>query len=454
MPATATGRGAQAILDGDAQRAARGAYASTQLGNTMYLEDLERAGVVADGFSTPDGTTRTGAPASDYLLGATLSGSETANLAAMTRSALAASSSNPRINPVMTTPPTVTTGTSAVAGLTNIWGGYPPTRTEAFNFYGGVPTHDGVGYFQFNSTTVNGSYSPSTCRIETVIDSVKVAYRVLNPGGCVARFIVNGQYASLTPLAVPAGEIYITLDFTSAGGRARRTLTMETDCHFQSLSTAPTETLTKPMGRPTRLFVIGDSFASGGGASNKFNSFPQVMADLLGARDLWNNGVGGTGYLTTGGQTTFRQRLGDMVTAAPDIAVIVGGHNDTGVFTPAQVKTELLTYLSAIRAQSVLGRTFLIIAGVNGANQALAVTQPMETAMAAAVTSFGDPQVYFVPQVTNAAGPYFTGTGNTASPNGTGNCDIYIGSDTIHPNDGGHAYMARCLADDIARLVL
>jgi hypothetical protein len=71
MPATATGRGAQVILDGDAQKAARGAYAPTYVGNAARLADLQRTGAVADGAATQDGTTRSGMPASDYLLGDT-----------------------------------------------------------------------------------------------------------------------------------------------------------------------------------------------------------------------------------------------------------------------------------------------------------------------------------------------------------------------------------------------
>lgn len=274
----------------------------------MYLDSLRNNGSVADGFS-PDGTTRTGAAADDYVVGYSGWGV----LRTMGVDAAAARTNNPRVNPVMTTPPVVTTGTAAVSGLTNVWCGYPPTRTDAFNFYGGVPTQDGVGYLEFLSTTVNGNFVPAQCRIETVADAAKISYRVLNPGGCVARFIVDGHYVNATPLAVPSGEIYITLDFTSVGGRGIRVIAMETDCHFQSLSTAPTETLIKPGGRPMRMFVNGDSFTSGGGASNSLDSFPHVLADLLGVRDLWNNGVGGTGYLTTGGQTTFRQRLSDMI---------------------------------------------------------------------------------------------------------------------------------------------
>jgi hypothetical protein len=81
-----------------------------------------------------------------------------------------------------------------------------------------------------------------------------------------------------------------------------------------------------------------------GGASIVYNAFPQVMADLLGIRDIWNGGVGGTGYLATasGTQRNYRQRLSDMITAAPGIVVIEDASNDLA-FTPAAVQTEVMT---------------------------------------------------------------------------------------------------------------
>lgn len=64
MPATATGRGAQVILSGDAQAAARGVYAADLSGNSQGMASLVQAGTAADG-STPDGRTLTGNPAFD-----------------------------------------------------------------------------------------------------------------------------------------------------------------------------------------------------------------------------------------------------------------------------------------------------------------------------------------------------------------------------------------------------
>jgi hypothetical protein len=45
------------------------------------------------------------------------------------------------------------------------------------------------------------------------------------------------------------------------------------------------------------------------------------------------------------------------------------------------------------------------------------------------------------------------GTGNTGSPTGDGNSDIYIGSDNTHWTDAGIAYMATRLAPELKRFL-
>jgi lysophospholipase L1-like esterase len=375
----------------------------------------------------------------------------------MAHSAAVARANNPRVNPIMTTPPTITASGTPTAGLSNVWINTGP-KAAAINYLGGQPALDGALFTQLNSVTVNGGYTPFLGRFEIVADAVKVMFTVLNvAGSATARFIVNGQYVSLTPTAPVAGGGYITLDFTAAGGRAVRTITMEGNAalHFQAVTVGPTETVTRPAGLPQRMFVVGDSWVAAGGASIVYNAFPQVMADLLGIRDIWNGGVGGTGYLATasGTQRNYRQRLSDMITAAPGIVVIEDASNDLA-FTPAAVQTEVMTYLSAIIQQPVLTGVPIVVTGINGGNIPTATTAPFETAIANAVAAINNPLVYFIPNISSPAGPYMTGTGNATAPNGTGNCDLYISSDNTHPNDAGHAYIARCLAADIARLVL
>ena len=60
----APSRGAQVILTGEAQTAARGGLAGDIEGNTIAKRAMEADGTVADG-STPDGSTLTGKPAAD-----------------------------------------------------------------------------------------------------------------------------------------------------------------------------------------------------------------------------------------------------------------------------------------------------------------------------------------------------------------------------------------------------
>lgn len=64
----AAGRGAQVVLDGDAQAAARGGKGDSQWANWEVKRALELAGLVADG-STPNGTTVTGAAPHDGAAG-------------------------------------------------------------------------------------------------------------------------------------------------------------------------------------------------------------------------------------------------------------------------------------------------------------------------------------------------------------------------------------------------
>ena len=60
-------RGAQVILTGEGQAAARGGLAGDIEGNTLAKKALEADGTIADG-TTPDGSTLTGKPAADIAV--------------------------------------------------------------------------------------------------------------------------------------------------------------------------------------------------------------------------------------------------------------------------------------------------------------------------------------------------------------------------------------------------
>jgi hypothetical protein len=100
MPATATGRGAQVVLDplSDTVKAARGAYATTFVGNAAKVAADVLAGIVADG-SRSDGTTTTGGVAADVDVNPSAAAEVTGSIAFGT-----------------TAGPTITSGTGVASG--------------------------------------------------------------------------------------------------------------------------------------------------------------------------------------------------------------------------------------------------------------------------------------------------------------------------------------------------
>ena len=62
----------------------------------------------------------------------------------------------------------------------------------------------------------------------------------------------------------------------------------------------------------------------------------------------------------------------------------------------------------------------------------------------AAIAAIGDPYTFFLNNAAQSViGQWQTGTGNTGSPNGTGNADIYMNTDNVHPNIAGHKNLGR-----------
>lgn len=387
------------------------------------------------------------------------SGSGTVN--DLAQLAITARAENPWSLPVMASAPTITVSASADATLTNtvIWS---DTDASVFNFYGGTPTDDNSsGYAKFPCVTVQGSYVPNLWGVEFVADAVKVQIKFLSTA-ITMRFIINGQYVSLTPLTVATGAKYVMLDFTSAGGRQIRAIRIEVGGgDFHDVSVGPTEGLTRPNGVPMRLAVIGDSFTSSGNVSFLGNLYEFIMGANLGIRDVWNLGVAGTAFTGANpGELTYIQRMSDLVAAIPsDPAIpfavaVTGWHNDTGASAPAAGLSAAVTAWLTLARSSIPATTPIFFIGISQGNLSLSASQLTEAVVQAAVTSFNDPLVYFVPGTNVTAGPWMTGTGSTAAPTGSGNCDVYISSDTVHPNDAGHFYLANVATDDFTRIVL
>ncbi len=363
---------------------------------------------------------------------------------------------NPRLRPVMASPPTITTGTSLPSGQSNqfAWNG---SRASAINLYSGQSSSL-AGYRGCLGSTVSGVRNSGHSRIEFNTDAAKVTLNFFGLDSTGAyRFIIDGQYASLAATAPGlSGSHFVTLDFTGfttpfGGANAVKNIVVELTSLFGSVYVGATETVFKPPGDVVSMSVLGDSYTADAGATFPFNGFRHVMGDMLGIRDVRGLGIGSTGYLATasGTQLTARGRIPDVVFANADIVAICMGHNDAAFL--AGLPAELALFFPALRA-AVPTKPIIVFGTFNG-NQTTALL-PVEAAILAAFTAWADPLSYYIP-VTNAAqGAPFTGTGFITTPAGNGNCDRDIATDNVHPNDSGHMVLGAFNTDALISQIL
>jgi lysophospholipase L1-like esterase len=185
---------------------------------------------------------------------------------------------------------------------------------------------------------------------------------------------------------------------------------------------------------------LGDSITAG-----QSNAFPTYTGARLGWTVV-NLGVGGTGYLNTafGGSAKFRDRISTVVAAGPDVVVVEGGTNDVPAlgFSLAALTAELSLFFAALRAAlpSALVYALAPPAPFTGV-RTLSDLQANADAIEAAVAGYGT-------YIDCGPSHWFTGSGDAGTPNGTGNCDIYVAAGG-HPNAAGQGYLGTRLAFSI-----
>lgn len=354
---------------------------------------------------------------------------------------------------------------SLTAANTYLWGAGTGAGTAGFNgvvtFTGGVTQNNpATNCAAQYAATVAGVYSPGVSRWQFATDATFPVLRMFNVSSNTQyRVIVNGQYASTTPVTLaPGGWGYILLDFSAAGGRAVRDIVIEHEgaANFCAVDVGVTEGVYKSVQRNAITTIgTGDSIMASAGADIYWNGWFYIVSDFLGASNAINTGIGGTGYLVASSSGTAITRISDVINAlvANPNAVILdeNGFNDiSNGFTPAQIQAASLAYMRAIRtypgcqpcATVPIVESGIWAASNNGGSWANGVAA--EQAKQAAVAAMNDPRIIFVPLIQAPGGSILTGTGNDQAPNGTGNADIYLNGLTLpHPNTKGHAFYAQ-----------
>jgi hypothetical protein len=242
----------------------------------------------------------------------------------------------------------------------------------------------------------------------------------------------------------------ITIDLGSVA--SRRIRLDFTTFPFGGVYIPPTATLWGVPSQGGRLMVLGDSLSdgsaqnTGAGAGTWFAR----AARLLGSTDAWEQGRGGTGYITAGSYATFADRVtNDVIAWTPSRLIVWGGYNDnTGNQTT--IATAAAALYTAIKAGLPSCETYVIGCWSPTGSPGASITNTdatLRTAAAAAGLPFMSP----------LTGSVYDATGALVATHGawitTANAAGYIGADAIHPNDAGHIYLSRRIAAAIRALM-
>lgn len=200
-----------------------------------------------------------------------------------------------------------------------------------------------------------------------------------------------------------------------------------------------------------RLMIVGDSIALGTGATKLGGGFAYQVGQRLGVADTWVNAESGLGYRKTGQQSAksaLQKLSGDVATYLPDWVVVALGINDYDL-SAAQVEADATAYLAALLA--ALPNAGVTVIGPWTAPASL-VPDPIHAAVASAVAAqsqaLADKRLHYAD---TKAGQWQWGTGKVTATSGTGNSNLYVSADGIHPTQAGHDYLGLRVAHAVVR---
>lgn len=195
--------------------------------------------------------------------------------------------------------------------------------------------------------------------VSTVTSADIVEYRLRAPvaNPFIGQIIVNGKRVSEAvtfTTGISAGGAWILrLTFPSS---ALRTITIyglnNNEGGFGGMAVNSAYSLTKPTAIITRrVAIIGDSFVRGSGNSsqtpqgaNPVETFLWKLAKRMGADEIVQAGLGGTGWLnqlSTGTDSLFSGRITPVMSLSPHVVIFAGGRNDTATGLQAAVESSL-----------------------------------------------------------------------------------------------------------------
>lgn len=332
----------------------------------------------------------------------------------------------------------------------------------------GPYTYLGASGFQIGTVSPDTSYVLPTSRYPNTYASGQSIWS-LEFGTDAAIFQVRMKYISaatmfrlsidgrkVTDLMQSSGGItpgsghLITIDLGSAAPRRIR-LDFST-FPFGGVYLPPTATMWHVPAEGGRLMVLGDSLPDGSAMNTGAGAgtwFARV-ARLLGATDSWEQGRGGTGYITAGSFATFATRAPvDVIPHAPTRLIVWGGYNDSGG-DQAAIGTAAAALYSTLKTGLPACEMYVIGCWSPSGSPGASLTNTDATLRAAAAAAG-------IPFISPITGTCYDATGALVATHGawitSGLVAGYIGGDGIHPTDAGHVYLARRITAAIRELM-
>jgi len=293
----------------------------------------------------------------------------------------------------------------------------------------------GAQAFAVNWTAGVSASVPQMMVAEFLFDGTVFEVILRQFSGTQYRIMVDGEYVTQYPQTLGGtansyGQVKVT--FADRQVRRIRFEVVTTGSSWFGISHQINDTCLATTAPDRRLVVCGDSYG-GGATSSAIGCFPTYLGHALGFRDVVNTSVGGSGW-----SGLSARRTTDIINQAPTDLVIALGHNDTA---GAALTTAVTDNLTAIRAALPNLRSLFVVGPIFRGGAAASYTTISDN-----IESGCGSLATFVDTIDN---PIFTGTGRVGATSGTGNSDLYIASDNVHPTDAGSQWLGYALAERI-----
>lgn len=378
---------------------------------------------------------------------------------------------NPYMLPKMTSPPTVAVSTSTDASLaaevpmvtsnaltsaaSNRIAWYGGKLTVASGSHVGLPVASaspgsGTGY---NAGSVTSDMVLLNGAFEVETDSDVIEFRIYGKNDKGVMFQVDGQYVSKTRTDFTSASTvdhFFKLTFASRKVRRIRVMLCTTTSVGVSLVRGIRVSASCTFWKPEQDHVLkcgwaGDSYSEGHPYALAYpnGAWSTLAGELLGIRDLRQTANGGTGYVVAGTRQKLAGQIPYWLTdQGPwDLMVWAHGYNDAVSGQQASVQAEVTACIELVRAEYA-DLPIVILGAQTGVLNNSAAVLAVEAAIQAAVTAAADPFIKFAP-VSSDYAPWMSGTGYVGATNASGNTDVYIGADAVHPSyPAGHEYLA------------